>query len=344
MVFDPASQSLRCPYCGNKAEIETGSSDIKEYDFDAAEDMAPTNWGNEKRVIKCENCGAQTVLDENAAAKFCAFCGSSHIVRQDESPGIVPESLISFKVTKDKALKCFKEWISKRYYAPSALKGEHQNQKLTGVYIPCWTYDSDTYSSYTAEAGTYYYETETDWVEENGERKMVTRQVRKIRWHFVSGSYSEFFNDVLVNASTQVDEGLMQKLEPFHFQELVHYKPQFLSGFLAERYSIGVKEGWQKARDFISERIRSAVIHKINADEVRSLMVNTSHGDIKFKHILLPVWISAYTYKGKIYRYMINGQTGEVQGHAPVSALKVALTVLAVIAVIAAVWYFANAR
>jgi hypothetical protein len=148
--------------------------------------------------------------------------------------------------------------------------------------------------------------------------------------------YSEFFNDVLVNASKQIDENLMNKLEPFEFSELLHYKPEFLSGFIAERYSIGLKEGWQRAVDFVKSGINRGITREINADEVRNLMVSTSYNDIKYKHILLPIWISAYTYKNKVFRYMINGQTGEVQGKAPVSPWKVSALVLLGAALIAA--------
>lgn len=338
MIFDPESQSLTCPYCDKKTDIVKQQGDIKEYDFKMTADDAPNNWENESRVMRCESCGAQTVLDENNTAQFCPFCGSSHIVKQDEQSGIIPESLIPFKVTKEKSLGHFREWIKKRYFAPNALKKEYNDQKLNGVYIPCWTYDSSTYSTYSAEAGTYYYETVTDWVEENGQRKMVTRQERRVSWHYVTGDYSEFFNDILVNASGQIDEALMGKLEPFHFEELVHYKPEFLSGFLAEHYSIDINQGWATGRTIIEGQICEAIRSQINADEVRNLTVNTSHDNIKYKHILLPIWISAYTYKGKVYRYMVNGQTGEVQGHAPISAVKITLMVIAALAIIGLIW------
>jgi len=342
MAFDPESQSLLCPYCKNSIDISKSKGEIKEYDLESAEIDAPKDWGKEKRVIHCESCGAETVLDENATSQFCAFCGSSHIVKIEESPGIVPESLIPFKVSREAALEKFKKWINKRFFAPNALKKEYQNQKLSGIYVPCWTYDSQTYSTYTAEAGTYYYVTENHWVEENGKRKMVTRQVRKIRWRFVSGTHEEFFDDVLVNASKKVDESLMSKLEPFHLKELVHYKPEYLSGFLAERYSIGLKEGWDKAKNIIRDSIRSSITGKIAADEVRNLCVNTMHSNVKYKHILLPIWMSAYTYRGKVYNYMVNGETGEVQGKAPVSPLKVIAVILGVIAAIVLIGLIAS--
>jgi predicted RNA-binding Zn-ribbon protein involved in translation (DUF1610 family) len=98
MIFDPKKQKLVCLYCSNESEINFEKENINEYDFYNAENTSNKNWGNEKRIIKCESCGAETVLDENITAQFCAFCGSSHIIKTEESAGIVPESLIPFKI------------------------------------------------------------------------------------------------------------------------------------------------------------------------------------------------------------------------------------------------------
>lgn len=333
MVFDPNTQGLFCPYCSSKSEIANENRDIREYDFAAAEDEALKDWGEEKRVIKCESCGAETVLNQNSTAEFCSFCGSSYIVNTNLAAGIAPESLVPFKISREKALGNFKEWINKRFFAPNDLKREYKGQRLRGMYIPFWTYDSDTYSTYSGEAGTYYYETVTEWVEENGQRKMVTRQERRIRWWPTSGTYSRSFDDVLVNASKQIDNSLISSLEPYHLSELVAYKPEFLSGFLAERYSINLKEGWDRAVDEIKSSIRAGVRNQINADEVRNLSISTSYSNIRYKHLLLPVWISSYNYKNKVYRYMVNGQTGEVRGHAPVSPWKIAILILIIAAI-----------
>ncbi len=342
MVFSPEKQCLECPYCSNVIDITKQTGDIAEYDFYSKVDSANLNWGNEKRVIKCQSCGAETVLDENSTAELCPFCGSSYIVKSDNDAGIAPESLVPFKISQKDALNCFKNWIKKRHFAPNSLKKIYLPQKIVGMYIPCWTYDADTFSTYTAEAGEYYYVTETEWVEENGQRKMITKQVRKIRWWPTSGVYSEYFDDVLVNASRQVDEKLMNKFRSFNLTELVHYKPEFLSGFHAERYSVNLKEGWDIAINTVKAGIQSGIIQKINADEVRNLNVSTSYNQIKYKHILLPLWLSTYTYKNKVYRYMINGQTGEVKGHAPVSPWKIAGLVILGIIIIAIIIYLAS--
>lgn len=339
MVFSPENQALSCPYCGNKIDIASVGEDICEYDFFKVKDDSSQSWGDEKRVFRCESCGGETIMDKDAAAQFCAFCGSSHIVKNDDSKGICPESIIPFKISKKQALDSFGRWIKKRFFAPNKLKKMYKKGKISGVYIPFWTYDADTTSFYTAEAGTYYYVTVTDWVEENGKRRMVTRQERRTRWDYTSGVYSNYFDDVLINASRNIDQDLIEEIHPFNLKELVHYEPQFLSGFLAERYSIGLKDGWRMAKGLVDNGIYRGVVNQINADEVRNVKLKTNYKEIKYKHILLPVWISSYNYKNKTYRYMINGQTGRVKGKYPISPWKIIMIILLSTGVLALLYF-----
>ncbi len=343
LAFDPDTQMLKCDYCDNKLAIDQVQNEIHEYDFSSAEDPAFQNWGHEKKVIHCESCGAQTVINATDAAQFCAFCGSSHISDHDESAGIRPESLIPFKLTKNKAETLFVQWIGKKWFAPRDLRTNYKSNGIQGIYIPCWTYDANSSSIYTAEGGTYYYVAVHDTVHENGKSRTVARQERRIRWWDTSGTYLSSFNDLVVNASSQTDGNLMIKLEPFRMEELVPYKPEMLAGFLAEKYSVSLQDGWSEAAKRFEPSIREGIITQIGADEVRNLQIQTAYEEIKFKHILLPFWISAYRYKSKSYKFMVNGQTGEVQGYAPVSFWKVAgVVVLALVIISMVVLVFIN--
>lgn len=332
--FKPSEQSMVCPYCDNKIDIELEKEDIKEHCFRSALENPPEKWGVEKKVMHCDSCGADTIVDEHIASKCCPFCGSSHIIQDNRSCGIAPETLVPFKVGKQEALNKFTSWIKGKFFAPNALKHQYVSHSIDGAYIPFWTYDADTFSNYTAQAGTYYYVTQTRTVTRNGKRVQETTRVRKTRWRSVSGNYSRFFDDILINGSTHIDQGILDKIKPYNLKELVHYKPEFLSGFLTEKYSIGLKEGWSVARQSVDSDIKSGIRQQINADEVRSLMVNTKYNDIKFKHLLLPTWISSYTYKGKTYQFMVNGQTGKVGGQSPISPWKVLGIVSGVLGVI----------
>jgi len=332
-VFDPALGKLKCPFCGSIEEIPSETTVIKEYDLETAEETSSKDWGTETGTIKCDSCGAETVLTSNSTAQFCAFCGSSHVVCRDENTGIMPESLIPFAISQKVAEEAFSKWIKGRFFAPRNLKVLQQKQKISGVYIPYWTYDSTTFSNYTGEAGTYYYVQETITVEEDGKQVQKTQQVRHTSWSPVSGSYNDSFDDILINASKQVKEKIIKELT-FDLSKLCNYKPEYISGFLAEKYSIGVKDGWQTAQKTIDSQIRMGIENQINADEVRIFNIDTNYSNIKFKHILLPIWLSAYTYKNKTYSFMVNGQNGKVKGDAPLSVIKILLLILGIIGII----------
>ncbi|QTD41759.1 hypothetical protein [Sporosarcina sp. Te-1] len=339
-VFDPATGTMKCPFCGTENVIEATQHNHVELDFNEGLEQEDVSWNKEKRVFRCDSCGAETVLDRDADADFCSFCGSSHIAKSENRPGIKPALVVPFKVPQEEAVAKFKTWIGKRYFAPSKLKNSYELDRLSGAYIPYWTFDSQTDSTYTVRIGTYYYVTVTRTVYEDGKPKQVTEQVRKIRWRTQHGRYSEFFDDVLVKASRNVASGLINNVEPFQLNHLVDYKTEYVSGFLAERYSIPLKVGWQDAKSIIDSEIRSGILRKERGDEVQIVTVSTSYKGITYKHILLPLWISSFRFNQKVYRFLVNGQTGKVSGQAPISFWKVSFAVLAVLAVIAFALYF----
>jgi len=162
-------------------EIESGAAAIKELDLEAGEAECSTDWGSQTKVIHCENCGADAVLEAHQVALNCSFCGSSHVVTLDALPGIRPGAVIPFTISQEVATASFTKWINSRFFAPGDIKKKHRVERMTGTYIPYWTYDADTYSVYSAQRGTYYYVTERVTVTRNGKRVTENRQVRKTR-------------------------------------------------------------------------------------------------------------------------------------------------------------------
>ena len=342
MRFDPASGRLKCDYCEREEIIDANNEDIVEYDFDSAEnDDSLRDWGTHTKTIQCSNCGGTTIVPAEQRTVACSFCGSPKVLAIDELPGIKPESLIPFKIDDGSAKQLFKKWIGKRKFAPSSLKKNVRTDNLNGVYIPYWSYDTNTQSFYTGQAGDYYYVPETYTTTVNGRTETRTRQVRKIRWRFVSGTYDKSFDDIIFNDSGNVDQSIIETIEPFMLNELLRYNPKFLAGFEAERYKTGLKAVWERAKQRIASILRrdiTAIILR-GCDEVGKLNVNTNYKDIKYKHMLLPVWISSYTYRSKLYNFYINGQTGEVQGRAPKSVLKVTALIVGIAAILVAAYF-----
>ena len=147
-----------------------------------------------------------------------------------------------------------------------------------------------------------------------------------------------FLDDVLVPAGGQIDKAMIQNLYPFETKALVPYKPEFLAGWGAEAYSVDLKQGWSEGQAIMKSRIEQACAARVPGDTQRNLRVNTAYSKMTYKHVLFPVWIASYRYSDKVYHFLVNGQTGEVQGQAPISWIKVMLVVLIVVAVLVAIF------
>lgn len=334
LEYSPGSDQLRCGHCGHTQAI-AGERSVLEHDF---QDMlqriarAPaTSLG--EHTIQCEGCGAQAMLAGQAGR--CAFCGAPVVMDVKELGEIVPpESLLPFGIDGARAREAFRQWVSKRWFAPNDLKKLAQVHGIDGVYLPYWTYDSSTTTRYNGLRGDHYYVTES-YTDAQGQRQ--SRRVRKTRWRPASGRVEVEFDDVLVCASSTLPRPLIEKLEPWDLANLRGFEAGYLSGFMAERYKIGLEDGFQIADERMQPKIRAAIRDDIGGDEQQILTMSVRHADVRCKHILLPLWISSFRYKEKVYRFIVNARTGEVAGERPWSAAKIALTVLLVVAVIVAI-------
>jgi DNA-directed RNA polymerase subunit RPC12/RpoP len=338
LEFDPKTQQLKCDYCDSQKVIEIEHKAIEEHDFFAA--PSAYGWDVAATSVKCESCGAAISSDVKVAGD-CPYCGSPYIKEQPVHENIIrPETLVPFAVDKKKANDLFHTWMGKGFFRPSNLKKLAKLELIRGIYTPFWTYDCNTYSTWTAQSGYYYYETETYTAYENGKQVTKTRQVRKTRWVPSSGDRNGFYNDELIVASKGLDYHLVFKIYPFHLQNLIPYKPEFLSGWCAEEYAIDVRQGWEIAKDNIKSDERSKCASDVPGDTHRFLRVNTSFDNIKYKHVLLPIYVASYHYKNKTYHFLINGQTGELQGYAPISWVKVGAVAAAVIGAVCGLAFF----
>ncbi|WP_373230835.1 hypothetical protein [Cohnella sp.] len=342
MLFDTESQSLKCQYCGAEQSIENVMEQPQEHSFDnTGENIAALHdWGTKQHAIHCESCGGETLIPVIQTATLCVFCGSPKVLQQDDIRSFRPETLIPFQISREEALTSFTAWKRKRWFLPNKFKKQNVGSQLNSIYIPYWTYDTDTYSLYSAEVGIYHYRTVTRTRVVNGKTQTYTATERYTVWHSTRGDYDRLFDDILIPASGHYNSGLLKKLGDFKLGELLPYKPEYLSGFISERYSVTREQGWEKAQDYAGEHLENEIKRKIGGDEIRNLNIRTTYSDITYKHLLLPVWNASYTYKSKPYYYMVNGQTGTVSGHVPRSALKITLFTLMCLSIAGAIVLF----
>jgi predicted RNA-binding Zn-ribbon protein involved in translation (DUF1610 family) len=345
MGWDADHKMLSCDFCGNQQDPEQ-VGDIVEYDLEEflrGGASKPQGYGTETKTIACQQCGANTTVEPNVTSTECPFCGSNVVLEQETATDIIqPESLVPFQVSQDVALRKYREWLGKGIFRPGDLAQRAGRGQLYGVYLPFWTFDANAFSRWRAEAGYYYYETETYTTTEDGKRVTKTRQVRKTRWERASGQHSGSYDDVLVYATDSIDLKILEKIYPYNTQKLVPYASQYLSGWRAEQYQIDLRQGWQIGEGKIKDRERDACARLVPGDTHRNLQVTTNLSDTTFKHVLLPVWVASYPYKQKVYRFMINGQTGKVEGQKPISWIRVTIAVVIALIIVAIIVYLAS--
>lgn len=352
--FDAATGALLCPYCGYSTTVPVTEQQIQEYDLETAlKEMlaAPqqAGYGEGKRSIKCESCGAVNTFDAQVISTECAFCGSNQVVPQEQVAQVIkPESLLPFQVDHARAVSAFRQWLGRGFFRPNPVKkiAKEADARLQGIYMPFWTFDTLTSSSWRAEAGHYYYEDETYWeTDDKGKRVQKTRKVQKIRWVPASGRLQLQFDDILVPASQNIDRRMIERIYPFDTKVLMPYEPKFLSGWGAEAYTIDLRGGWQTGQEIIQGQVRSACAQQVPGDTHRNLQVKTAFSNMTYKHVMFPVWMASYRYNDKVYHFLVNGQTGEVQGEAPVSWIKVAVVVaIVVIIAVLIMWLMSTAE
>ena len=337
VTFDPATGKMHCEYCGYSCELPKPEEDheICEMDFESALHTESFNWGDEKKSVQCKQCGAVSIYDALETAAVCPFCGSTSVMPAAKENTIAPGAVCPFSVTKDQAGECFTRWLKKKWFTPRKAKKNAMPEAFQGVYLPYWTYDAQTTSNFTARAG--YDRTVKD---------KEGRSHTETDWRRVNGVYQEFFDDVTVMASKRQENSGVKDCEPFDFSKLVPYSPQVVAGFIAERYSIGLKEGWASAQKTIQSKLRSDISNYVrrhwNADHADSVRFSTLYSNITYKYLLVPTWISSFKYKDKVYQFAVNGQTGKVGGKAPVSAWRVILAILIGAGIIAGLYFLLN--
>ena len=358
LSFAPGTETLKCPYCGTANDIPKSGDSVEELSLeDWLKQLEAAHETKQQEQIKCQNCGGEQTLPANLYASACTFCGSPITSKSYAQRLIKPKSLVPFKVTKLQAQEKWRAWIRGLWLAPSALKNFAQGDGgIKGIYIPYWTFDAKTYTNYAGQRGDDHTEN-VQTTNDKGER--VSESRTRTDWTNVSGNVSFFHDDVLVPASNSfadaagkynaknIDVARAQNtlrgiggsalvgavgalsnqfaggLRTWNTKELVPYQEEYIAGFQAEAYQVGLKDAFIGGKQQIDSRVEELVRADIGGDHQRITSINTQYSHLTFKHILLPMWVSAYLFSGKTYRFLVNGQSGEVVGESPKSGWKI---------------------
>jgi DNA-directed RNA polymerase subunit RPC12/RpoP len=303
-----------CPACGGEQPAEATVS------------AAPAA----HRHLRCQNCGAEVSVDPNQRSYACAFCESTYVVEFDpaESGRQPPEFVIGFAVTLEQAQSRFVQWLhDNSWFRPSDISSAEIVERLRGVYLPFWSFSMLAESRWSAQIGEYWYRTETYTTTENGKTVTRTRQVRETEWWPLGGGHHRYYSGYLVSASRGLPHAEGLRIQPFHLAALKRYQHYFLAGWTAEEYSVVADEALRICQEEFSRREQANIAGHLPGDTHSGLSVESRFSDINSDLILLPVYLLSYRYQNKLYRFLMNGQTGKLAGDKPISGWRIAIAV-----------------
>jgi Zn finger protein HypA/HybF involved in hydrogenase expression len=326
--YSATQQQLTCPHCGRAQDLTADVVGRRAAEFEftlETMERARYGWGEARRELACENCGAVVTVAPEVLTSTCAFCGSNRVLARDAAGDVLrPTALIPFTVDQGQCQARVAEWLGRGWMHPSELRNIQSLRELIGIYLPFWTFDTHVRADWRAEVGT----ARTERYFHDGEWKSRT----VIDWDWRSGRVHLPINDLLVAATERVSRVVLDRISPFDLGALAEYEPGFLAGWQAKTYDVQLQQAWETAREEIRSRAKSACRADTGSHHVRNMQMNLDFAEELWRYVLLPVYLASYRFEKRTFQVMVNGQTGKVAGQKPVEWLKVWLVIAAMLA------------
>lgn len=315
LMFDPASKSLKCDSCGSLFPFEIIKDNSKHPLNLASQAKSTEAWSKESKMVKCKNCGAEVVITGLAVTQSCPYCASEYVVEMNELPGIKPDCVIPFNITKKDAGERFANGIKKKFFVPNRFKKAPPIEKIKGLYIPAFDFDAKTSSTYEGTLAR------TKTVKTKNGTKTVTETFR------IRGTHAFNYEDLLIESSNQLNDSDLQKVLPFSTKESCKFDDDFLRGFYVEHYVDTIDKCYRLAQEKVDAIIKNQILNKYTYSYVVSFSKNTTSYDEMYNYQLLPLYLVECDYRNKKYNVLMNGQSGKVGRGLPISPAKVSIVV-----------------
>jgi DNA-directed RNA polymerase subunit RPC12/RpoP len=329
MVFDNSEGGLACEFCGYIQIAEKTSTADKGgqvLDLELPTTRAH-RWAETQHRLVCDQCGAMTLLAEGERVKRCPYCGSRHLISSAETEELIdPQSIAIMQIDQEEAVRRIKQWLFSGSFIPDDLRHNVRSSTIRAAYYPFWIFDGTLEMGWTCEVNT--------------------GTSRTTQWETQSGVEYENFKDVLIPGLKAIDRKKLAAIDPYDLGALVDFNPEHLVGRHTLAYDVSMADASLLAREQVAQKIQRSLSGRVLTGQsrrnLRSGTLNWS--GITYRQVLLPLWISAYGYRGKVYRVFVNGQTGKVSGDRPQDRLKVvgiaAISIIAALIIIFVVIVF----
>ena len=297
-------EDLFCPNCGRETPVSPGE----------AASPRPQALVFKNRFT-CAGCGAAMSYDASARALRCPFCGSVELRPQPDGQTVFPSKVIPFAIDREQALQILRVQMKSGFFLPSDLAQEAAVTQIVPVFVPFWCFSAETHTYWTAD----------------------TNQVpltARGNWRPLFGELRNSYDSVLVPASSVLTYEETRGLGRYDFSQAVPANAIDLENITVEQFRVPRKYARPLAKRIIEELETAESIRRYIPGSARNVHVNVKVTKLAGEPVLLPVWILAYRYRGRVYRFVINGQSGRPFGQLPLSPWKIVLACLILGAVV----------
>lgn len=297
-------EDLFCPNCGTEAPRK-----------DASEQRAPQATRLATYNFQCAGCGASMSYDARAGNLRCPFCASVKLVAQPDAKILSPKLVVPVAISRQQAVAAMRGWLSRGFFRPGDLSAAAAVVRVQPVYVPYWVFAAQTHTFWTADSSQ-------------------TPPGASGDWYPMAGEHQGQYQNLLIGASGALTPAETEQLCPFDLATGVPPEKIDLENVTVEQFSVPRKYARPLARAGIEQREAAACAAAYVPGRSRNVHVNVQMQALSSEPVLLPVWIMAYRYRDRVFRFLVNGQTGKATGQAPISWQKVAAVAGIIIAAV----------
>lgn len=313
LEFNPESKKWKCNYCFSEFNVNEVDATYEKKKGSRQETTEDLN------SYSCTSCGAELISDATVAATFCVYCNSHSIIKSRFSGKFTPKSVIPFKIGKKDAQEIYTKWISKKKFAPKEFKNNKELEKITGIYAPFWLFDNNVKGHLDGEGTKIHTWSDRDY------------KYTQTKYYSILRECTANYNGVPVDGLKKLDDSVMMGIEPYDYNELTDFSMKYMSGFMAEKYDVDVKEASavanERVKQYMSSRLSQTVTGYSSFTQNSNRITITN---MEYSYAMLPIYLLVNEYEGKKYEFFINGQTGKIIGTPPIyraSQIKFALLI-----------------
>jgi uncharacterized Zn finger protein (UPF0148 family) len=304
-------EDMFCPNCGTEAPQRKQQS-------------APADSAREAtHNFECSGCGASMSFDARAGTLRCPFCASLDLRQKKDAKILAPRRVVPFRLSRDEAVAAMRGWLRRGFFRPSGLSQQASVVQMQPVYVPYWVFQANTHTYWTADTSQ-------------------TPPGARGDWYPLAGEHHGSYAGLLIGASGALTPSETAAICPFDLAPAVAPGDVDLDNVTVEQFSVPRKYARPLARSGLEQLEAQTCAQRYVPGRARNVHANVLIESLSSEPVLLPVWIMAYRYSDRVYRFLVNGQTGKATGQAPFSWAKVLLVAVVVVVAVLILLAFAG--